>query len=263
MARYIFILCPPYSGSTVLWKFLQSSNNVSALPMEGQLLDPIKDIMHEDPYSLEKELPWNYIRQVWEKFWDLNKPLLLEKSPPNLMRAKDIEKNFEDTHFIAMVRNPYATCHGINRRGHMALTQAAEFWVMCAKKQKQNLETLKNITFFTYESFTESRDNIKKIILESVPELVDLDTDITISVHYILGRSPSKIRNLNSYKICRFTNKQIIEINKVLKEHTDIMGYFGYQYIDSSFMRSIKRNMTIFENEFTDAMKKFQRILHK
>ncbi len=33
MPSYLFVLCPPYSGSTLLWKLLSTSQNVSSLPV--------------------------------------------------------------------------------------------------------------------------------------------------------------------------------------------------------------------------------------
>jgi hypothetical protein len=45
MPIHLFVLCPPYSGSTVLWKLLATSPNVSALPVEGQFLESTQGVM--------------------------------------------------------------------------------------------------------------------------------------------------------------------------------------------------------------------------
>ena len=31
-------------------------------------------------------LPWEKIKTVWHKYWDLSKPILLDKSTPNIMK---------------------------------------------------------------------------------------------------------------------------------------------------------------------------------
>lgn len=103
MNSYVFILCPPYCGSTLLWKLVLTSTVVSALPSEGQFLPEVKEIMRQDPWNVNVKLPWVKIKEVWDGYWDHNKLLLLEKSPPNLIRAKEIEQHFNPVYFLLKV----------------------------------------------------------------------------------------------------------------------------------------------------------------
>ncbi len=163
MKKYLFVLCPPLSGSTLLWKLLQTSPSVTAHSKEGQFLDGVVEIMRKGAWNPEQKFPWNKIKHNWEEIWDMNKPVALEKSPPNILRAFEIEKVFCPASFIAMIRNPYAVCEGLRRnikateiKGGVqkragfvrALTQdpdklfygdeievAARFWVKCARYQ--------------------------------------------------------------------------------------------------------------------------------
>jgi hypothetical protein len=57
MSSYLFVLCPPYSGSTLLWKLLSTSANVSSLPQEAQFLPELKDIMRDSPWKADRALP--------------------------------------------------------------------------------------------------------------------------------------------------------------------------------------------------------------
>ena len=91
MSIYLFVLSPPRSGSTVLWKLLATSPNVSALPKEGQFLDSVRPLMRGQHWNPEQQFPWQTIKTEWEKIWDFHKPIKLDKSPPNLLRAKEIE----------------------------------------------------------------------------------------------------------------------------------------------------------------------------
>jgi hypothetical protein len=165
------------SGSTLLWRLLQTSPHVSALPNEGQYLQPVRKIMLPDRWNPELKLPWAKIKDEWHKFWDLEKPLLLDKSVPNLIRAKQIEAAFPGAHFVAMVRDPYAQCEGIVRRRHRlrmlrqperlpkhlkdtprtgstrdyAMELAVRQWVWMADRQMRNVQELERVIHFTYE----------------------------------------------------------------------------------------------------------------
>ena len=135
---YIFILCPPYAGSTVLWQLISTAQNVSPLPDEGEVLPEIKDIMRAKPWDSECSLPWKTIKDVWEQYWDHTKPFFIEKSPPNLIRTQAILKHFDPAYFIIMVRNPYAHCEGLMRRNGDTAKHAAEFSAYCLRKQAEN-----------------------------------------------------------------------------------------------------------------------------
>lgn len=57
---------------------------------EGQGLPTVRKIMFEHNRRWDKTLDfdWSYIKNEWMKYWDLNCPILLEKSPPNIIRNK-------------------------------------------------------------------------------------------------------------------------------------------------------------------------------
>src|SRR5262245_60432659 len=116
MSSYLFVLCPPYSGSTLLWKLLSISPNVSSVPDDVQFLLELEHLMRDKPWDARHALPWAEIKRVWESYWDNTKPVLLEKSPPNIIRTKDILANFQPVKFVVMVRNPYAQSEGLMRR---------------------------------------------------------------------------------------------------------------------------------------------------
>ena len=171
MSSYLFVLCPPYCGSTLLWKLLSTSANVSALPDEGQFLPELKDIMRDRPWDAENSLPWPDIKQVWDAYWDRDKPVLLEKSPPNIIRTGDILAHFQPVQFIIMVRNPYAQSEGLMRRNHWPARRAANFAMMCLRTQLKNRRQLDNATVLTYESLVQDPAGACAAIVESNPEL--------------------------------------------------------------------------------------------
>jgi DNA-binding XRE family transcriptional regulator len=205
---YLFILCPPFGGSTVLNEFLSSSDNVSVNnpfdTREGQQLPGVRKMMweHEKRWDPETKYDWQFIKKEWQKYWDRTKVVLLEKSPPNIIRATEIEENFKPSYFISMVRNPYAHTEGLMRRNNVSATEAASFSIKCLKYQKFNIENLSNLLLIKYEDFTDNNEETKNKILNFLPALKDLNSDIDSKAKNFKGEQ-MKITNLDHEKNCK------------------------------------------------------------
>jgi hypothetical protein len=252
MSSYVFILCPPFSGSTVLWKLFSTSHAVSALPSEGQFLPEVKNIMRQDPWNPDIRFPWEEIKAVWDGYWDHEKPLLVEKSPPHIIRTQEIMEHFRPVSFILMVRNPYAHCEGLIRRNKWSATDSAKFSVRCMREQADNAKRLPNTLCFTYEQLTENPEMISKNIQEFLPELGELKHTESFSVHSIDGVVNRRIVNLNKSNIENLSVRDLRDINKVLRENDDVMTYWGYAYQKPTWqhaMRSlVKRSKSMRSN---------------
>jgi len=53
----------------------------------------------------------------WAKYWNLSKPILLEKSPPNLIHTLYLQSIFPRSYFIIIIRHPYVCCSATTKRG--------------------------------------------------------------------------------------------------------------------------------------------------
>ena len=150
--KHLFILCPPASGSTLLWKILRTSPHVSALPAEGQTLVP-EILFTRARWNPDLPVPWDKVKEKWFTAWDLSKPILLEKSPSHLVRAGQLQHHFPASFFLVMMRNPYAVCEGIKRRWRKDLGYAAiaRLWLTWAGQQASNRQQLHNVLSLSYE----------------------------------------------------------------------------------------------------------------
>ncbi len=235
--KYLFILCPPASGSTLLWKILKTSPHVSAFPGEGKGL--VKSILFtKDRWNPDKVIPWKNVKNIWEKHWDLTQPVLLEKSPPHLVRAKQLETHFPGSYFIIMIRNPYAFCEGVKRRWgkNFSYFNIAKFWVSCAKYQVDNIKYLKNNIYLTYEELTDQPEQTCKQIIRFVPEVEVLSPAKKFDVF----EKSMNISNLDEKQISNLTPGDIFEINEVLKKYPDLLTHFNYQYLEPAERVSFK-----------------------
>lgn len=228
MSSYLFVLCPPYSGSTLLWKLLSTSENVSSLPLEGQFLPELESIMREKSWDSSHVLPWPKIKRVWESYWDLNKPVLLEKSPPNLIRTPDILAHFQPVKFIIMVRNPYAQSEGLMRRNNWTAKRAANFSMMCLRTQLKNARELEDALVLTYESLVQNPAQACQEMAAFLPELDDMDHTASFEVHSIDGTLNRPITDLNTRKIASLPADTIASMNEIFEQHQETIADWGY-----------------------------------
>lgn len=230
--QYLFILSPPYSGSTLLYKLIGTSPHVSKFTFEGQFLVGVKSFFRKDPWNKNLKIPWNLVKLLWLIKWDLNKKFLAEKSPPHILRGKTIEKKFQPAHFITLIRNPYAFIEGMKRRQNLSIQKATAFWIKCAYFQRYNLENLTSNVFLSYEELVENPEEAKNKILKYLPGLETMNIEEDFNLKSIEGRKASSIKNLNSTKINELSSEELRTINKHLKEEEALLRYFNYELIE-------------------------------
>jgi len=234
--KYLFILSPPFCGSTLLNKIISTSGSVSVNnnkgTREGQKLPGVRPIMfdHKRRWDETLDFDWPYIKKVWRKNWDVNATILLEKSPPNILRAKSLEEHFQPAYFIVLYRNPFAHCESLMRRRKTSLEESAQFAIKCLKFQKQNIEQLDRNIQVAYEALSETPVKTLRQIQMFLPELSDMKLDDFYDVHNFKNK-PLEMTNLNQEKISRFTSREIDELNRIFKLELDLLGFFGYKLL--------------------------------
>jgi hypothetical protein len=235
--NYLFILSPPFCGSTLLYKIISSSPNISTLignnnwVGEGQwlLMNYIEDFNEKNSWDSNYKLSFDKVIECYNKYWNLNKNILCDKSPSFICRAKNIQDYFSkigNVYFIIMIRNPYS-CKSLQPYQ----------WVEFAKYQKYNMENLNNKIFITYEDLILKTDETKKKLLNFLPILNSLNMKIGYVKNLAQNNLPQnqKIFGLKNRdkpllkKYLRIIGKQ--RKNKILINHLDLLNYFGYKFI--------------------------------
>jgi hypothetical protein len=234
--KHLFIITMPFSGSTLLASLLGTSPKLSLFNTdqhEGTKLPGMFDLLNSDypvPYN---PAPWAYLRRLYMQHWDLSKPVLVEKGhyPRDAQR---IAEHFPNTHFIIMVRNPYAWCESMKRRAKNppGFSELALIWVRQCSWHIHNIHTLKKVLGFTYEDLCDRTDETLKRLGRFMPELRGLDPDREFAVHSTLGKKSNRITNTNAMSIARLTSGDVAEINSKLKAYPDLLEYFGYSLIE-------------------------------
>lgn len=240
--KYLFILSPNNSGSTLLHNLIATSPNVAHLNyQEGQIVGwhgplPSKKgagrvfTEIEDLLSDSTQYDWGKIKKNWNAAWNKNNNgslIRLEKSPPNICRGSILEQEFENSYFIIMPRNPYAQIQSITKylQG-VNLKRIAKHALRCLQICK-NLTSLKNSIFFKYEDLCDDSRHISSDIINFMPELKYLDVDKKFKIH---DGEKSKIVNMNENHIDKLQPYQLDIINSVLENDKETLSYWGYDY---------------------------------
>jgi len=251
--KHVFVLCPNNSGSTVLSRALSECSMAWSLPAEGQ-----RALGYAGPrtyaysgkallwagspelyriFSDGKRYDWCQIRKAWyfqASAASSNASVFVQKTPANLLVTDQIAAAFQNTLFIIMVRNPYATIEGIVRRmplGNLERNQklrlATRHFLKCWQKQHENIARYKERSvFFSYESMCDNPEGVMEAIKRLIPELTDIELRRQREIKHTYN---SPLKNFNNEQINRLTQIDLDNINEILIPQKGILDHFGYE----------------------------------
>jgi hypothetical protein len=94
---------------------------------------------------------------AWRPHWDLDRPVLLEKSPPNLIRFRFLRALFPDARLVAVVRHPIAVAEATRRmrwvRRLRSTRSVVEHWAWCMDRFERDRARLGPVHLVRYEEF--------------------------------------------------------------------------------------------------------------
>lgn len=236
--RYLFVLNPGYCGSTAFAQFLLSSRKAAAVrpDAEGQKMPGPRELMLEGRWNEARPMPWDRIKALWLDAWHAGARrareacVLIEKSPPNLMRAAAIEQAFPGARFIVWMRDPYAWCASVSarnaaRRGRTPHAEWAQGWLMRARRQRWNAENLRHTLRLSYEEFVADVEGARRRIAEFCEDLDDLRIDTKVRVK---DYARSGIVDHNARQIASLGPGEVEEISAELAKEESLVRYFNY-----------------------------------
>lgn len=242
--KWCFIASCNNSGSTLLQSILGNSNQLSTMPHEGQRYTTTLERAHRRGY----ERVWGeFIQDLrltdsdsldcvprlvhdWMKIIEHPlKKVILEKTTTNAVRMLWLQKAFPNSYFIGLVRNGYAVCEGIKRKGHKSVERGARHWNMTNKLMFQDAKHVDNFLEVRYE------DLVGKplFVVAQIAKLLGLDYDeLSRGISGQSARdavedpSMKNIRDYNAESIARLNPD---EIKKIHNEAEEMLDYFGYE----------------------------------
>lgn len=244
--HFLFILTPPYSGSTALAQLLNTSHRTMLLERRGEGCRLIPGLCEKDRWEPTKPVNYDSVRSVWLHQFQYVQSLVrtadvvIEKSPPNVVRIENIAALFQRSSLLANNRNPYANCVSIlyrtrdvdtlsPRDRHDALTKIANKWLTISRRLR-DLIARYDIPLLTYETFCASP--AAALRAARLPESV-LDTVDTSALLSVKDYAPQPLSNQNARQIARLTPPDVEVISRVLQQDEPLLHYFGYELLNS------------------------------
>lgn len=172
--RFVFVCGLHRSGTTLVARALSRHSQVSGfkntgvIEDEGQFLqsvfpleiafggvgrfgfDPRAHMTEASEYNTCKSAM--KLRAEWNRYWDLSKPVLLEKTPSNLLRMRLLAQLFKDSRFIVVMRHPVAAALATLKWTEGNLFSLAAHWVHCHRLARGDDDSDRTL-WVSYEGF--------------------------------------------------------------------------------------------------------------
>ena len=240
--HFFFLITPPNSGSTAIAKFMDSSPRTMTLTPNGEGQWLVPGLSAGDRWNADKKIDYQSVKSVWLNAYQEKKltshevDVVIEKSPPNMMRIVDLASQFSDVSMLANNRDPYANCSSrlyrynkekdINSsRRETILTDLAEVWLRRSRLIREIAENA-GVPVLTYEQFCENPSLLLDMVSlpEGVAETISLNAQVKVKDYAV-----QSIVNQNDRQISDMTSDDIKVLGKVLGREEALLDYFGYK----------------------------------
>lgn len=162
----------------------------------------------------------------WGAYWDLGKPVLLEKSPPNLIRTRFLQALFPEAYFIVLLRHPVAVSFATQKWSNTEIPSLLEHWLICHERFDLDRKFLRRVLTVKYEDFMRN----PQAILDSIGVFCGIEPVLL---------SQQVRQNLNDTyfeKWCEYREQARSSIPDYYFEHLleRRFMHFGYSLLDST-----------------------------
>lgn len=94
----------------------------------------------------------------WSQYWDLSAPILLEKSPPNIIRTRFLQAMIPDSSFVVLLRHPIPVTLGTQPWGGDRLHSLIEHWLRAHELFVEDSPYLARVHVVRYEDIVADPD---------------------------------------------------------------------------------------------------------
>jgi len=89
----------------------------------------------------------------WSRYWDLRCPVLIEKSPPNLIRMRYLQSMFPHAHFVVITRHPLEVALAQRKRTRrQPLWSLLRHWFACHDTFSADAPKIDRLLVLRYEA---------------------------------------------------------------------------------------------------------------
>lgn len=93
-----------------------------------------------------------HLVEEWAPYWDLDRPVLVEKSPPNLVMTRFLQALYPDARFLMVVRHPVVVTLSTHRwRKRTSHAKLLEHWFLAHDRFRADAPHLRHLCVIKYE----------------------------------------------------------------------------------------------------------------
>lgn len=193
---FIFLAGHHRSGTSLLHEIIREHPLVSGFSKtgvkedEGQLLQSVypagkeyggvgryifdKRAYMDENHALATDESAEALMEQWGEYYDPACPHYLEKSPPNLIRTRFLQKLFPNSRFVVILRHPLAVGFATRKWSNTSIKSLIEHTLRGYEIFMDDMPHLNNVYVLRYEDFVKSPgDEIVKVYeflgLEPIP----------------------------------------------------------------------------------------------
>jgi hypothetical protein len=122
------------------------------------------------------------LMEEWGRFWDTAKPVLVEKSPPNLVRGRFLQALFPGARLVMLQRHPLAVAYATQKWSRTSLRSLLRHWLAAHETFEEDRPHLRHVQLVRYEDFVTAPATILEAVygfvgLEPVPPVIEIRAD--------------------------------------------------------------------------------------
>jgi hypothetical protein len=157
----------------------------------------------------------------WSPHWDLSRPVLLEKSPPNLLRTRYLQRLFPASRFIVVVRNPIVVAMATRKWSRTSPIELIDHWIVCHRKFESDRDHLAHLHVVRYEDLVNRTEDTTAAICR----FLDLRRHrITVPVNDGVND-----RYFHMWECYLDQNPHAVAgFEKLLSDYLEVAGRYGY-----------------------------------
>lgn len=201
--------------------------------------DPRSHLTEESPLATPRSAARLFTQ--WGRHWDLRRRVLLEKSPPNLVRMRFLQSLFPAARFLIIVRHPtvitlatrkLATTRWMRRAGRRAsLAVTARHWFTAHRLMLADLPGVRHKHLLRWED----------LCADTAGTLAEIAGFVGIDARFELPELDPHVDQKYVTQWAQMTAQPAREVRtllEVLHENADLAARFGY---DVSDLRALGR----------------------
>ncbi len=123
----------------------------------------------------------------WSRYWDISKPVLLEKSPPNLLKTRFLQAVFPNSYFVVVIRHPAVVSLATQKWIQIQPRILLRHWLQCYSVFSHDKKFLRNCLIIRYEHFVRHANKhlsqiYRFVEIENYAHLYTIQKDV--DMHY-------------------------------------------------------------------------------